>query len=220
MIRFLQSLMLALWVCGGVVLCETPCAAESPVEAAEPPQANPYPLAEQEGPPKAANPKVRAQAVRELLKEPPAPDLAPAPARRRPREPASAPAPSTKPAASPPPAADLSMGGWIESARDLRLAAEAGEGIAREVSGAVEASTFHLSEMSRQFDPFGFKAAFTTIQQQNETIQRQQATIQRLLEAEIARLRKAAGESSRSAGTEEAFSESTAEPSEATKGAL
>lgn len=64
-----------------------------------------------------------------------------------------------------------------QAASDLRMAAEAFErfgnslnGTADRVATALENTSRHHAEMSRDFDPFGYKAAFQTIQRQNEVI--------------------------------------------------
>ena len=50
--------------------------------------------------------------------------------------------------------------------------------------------TENLSRLSSEFDPFGYKTAFLTIQEQNEVIQRQQQLIQELQQREIDRLQQ------------------------------
>ncbi|MCA9219757.1 MAG: hypothetical protein KDA71_05480 [Planctomycetales bacterium] len=66
-----------------------------------------------------------------------------------------------------------------QAAADLRAAAEAFErfgdslnGTADRVATAIENTSRHHAEMSRDFDPFGYKAAFQTIQRQNEMIEK------------------------------------------------
>ena len=46
----------------------------------------------------------------------------------------------------------------------------------------------HISRISSEFDPFGYKTAFRTVQAQNEVIERQQQLIQKLQQQEIDRL--------------------------------
>lgn len=78
----------------------------------------------------------------------------------------------------------------VEAAKDLRVAAETFE----RVIPSLERITSNLAEafvvtstsgakMSEGFDPFGYKAAFQTIQQQ-------QATVRSLHEAEVGRLER------------------------------
>lgn len=73
------------------------------------------------------------------------------------------------------------LGAWIESARELLVAAESAERVVARVATMVETTSENMAKMSGQFDPFGFKTAFQTIEQQNRTIQR-------LMEAEVRRL--------------------------------
>jgi hypothetical protein len=105
---------------------------------------------------------------------------------------AQPPAAEQKPAAAAtPPAtgADLfGFGGAAKAASDLRLAGEAFDRVAQLLRDLLPPAANALAEMSRGFDPFGYKAAFQTIASQNEIIQKQQQTIEELLRGEIARL--------------------------------
>ena len=56
--------------------------------------------------------------------------------------------------------------------------------------GMVEALSSALAEMSREFDPFGYKTAFRTIGEQNRIIQQQAEVIQRLQQREIEPLQR------------------------------
>lgn len=113
------------------------------------------------------------------------------------------PAPETKPKQG---AGDLST--WLElgsskaselvqGVSDLRKAAEASqksldslERIMPILSPLVLGTTENLSRLSSEFDPFGYKTAFRTVQSQNEVIQRQQQLIQELQQREIDRLQR------------------------------
>ena len=53
---------------------------------------------------------------------------------------------------------------------------------------AANTTSQNMAEMSEGFDPFGFKTAFETIQQQNAIIQEQSKLIQNLQQKEIDRL--------------------------------
>lgn len=89
------------------------------------------------------------------------------------------------------PASDLfGLEGAAKAAGDLRQAGDSFDRVANVLKDLVPPVMDSLAEMSRGFDPFGYKAAFQTIAQQNETIQRQQETIQELLRADIARLQR------------------------------
>ncbi len=89
-----------------------------------------------------------------------------------------------------------SFGAMVQSAGDMRAAAESlerfGQVLDRIVpiaSEAVKSLGESQAAMSREFDPFGFKEAQRTLQQQNEIIARQQELIQDLLREENERLR-------------------------------
>ena len=84
----------------------------------------------------------------------------------------------------------LGAGDMVQAAADLRKAGESFErlgdsleGITSTIAEGIVKSSKHHAIMSGTFDPFGFKTAFTIIQQQNQTIQA-------LHKAEIERLRK------------------------------
>ncbi len=98
---------------------------------------------------------------------------------------ASSPAGVQKPSA----ANDLfKFGEAIQAASDLRKAAEAAERFGTLLDGVAATIAESMAAMSREFDPFGYKSAFRTIEQQNEIIQEQHETIRELLEKENARL--------------------------------
>jgi hypothetical protein len=85
----------------------------------------------------------------------------------------------------------------VQGASDLKKAAEASqrsldslERIMPSLSPLVLGTTENLSRLSSEFDPFGYKTAFRTVQSQNEVIQRQQQLIQELQQREIDRLQK------------------------------
>ena len=91
-------------------------------------------------------------------------------------------------------------GDMAQAAADLRKAGEAFarfgdslEAISSTIAEAIVQSSEHHAIMSRAFDPFGFKTAFRTIGQQNETIQA-------LHKAETERLRKECEELKRKLG--------------------
>ena len=72
----------------------------------------------------------------------------------------------------------LGAGDLVQAAADLRKAAEAFErfgdtleGVSATIAGALVEVSEHHAKMSDAFDPFGFKTAFATIQEQNQTIQ-------------------------------------------------
>lgn len=82
------------------------------------------------------------------------------------------------------------VGDMLQAAGDFRKATEALErfggmlqGIVSTLSKGLEESSRNHAVMSDSFDPFGFKTAFKTIQEQGQTIQK-------LQKAEIRRLRK------------------------------
>ncbi|MEZ6129713.1 MAG: hypothetical protein R3C59_13605 [Planctomycetaceae bacterium] len=93
--------------------------------------------------------------------------------------------------------AALTLGDMMQSATELRLAADSlarfGESMVK-VSAVAERSVVsasqNLAAMGGEFDPFGFKTAFQTIQQQNEIIQAQYQMIVTLQQQEIDRLRE------------------------------
>ena len=81
-------------------------------------------------------------------------------------------------------------GDMVQAAADLRKAAEAFERLGESLKGIASTLAQGLAEssknhaiMSGAFDPFGFKTAFATIREQNQTIQA-------LHKAEIKRMRK------------------------------
>lgn len=63
--------------------------------------------------------------------------------------------------------------------------------IAPIVSDAMTTTSDNMARMTAEFDPFGFKTSFLTIQRQNEIIQQQNELIQELLRKEIERLNAA-----------------------------
>jgi len=72
-------------------------------------------------------------------------------------------------------------GGLAQTARDFRAGSEALERFGRSLESAcnrladaMEKVSEHHAEASREFDPFGFKTAFLTIQKQNEIMYRLQ----------------------------------------------
>lgn len=91
----------------------------------------------------------------------------------------------------------LSLGDMLQSATELRQAAEClerfGDSMVK-VSAVAERSVVsgseNLAAIGGEFDPFGFKTAFQTIQQQNEIIQAQHQMIIELQQQEIQRLRQ------------------------------
>src|SRR6056297_3665320 len=91
----------------------------------------------------------------------------------------------------------LSLGDMLQSATELRQAAESlerfGDSMVK-VSAVAERSVVsgseNLAAIGGEFDPFGFKTAFQTIQQQNEIIQAQHQMIIELQQQEIRRLRQ------------------------------
>jgi hypothetical protein len=119
----------------------------------------------------------------------------------RAQEKPAAEAPETKPR---PGALNLST--WLElgsakagelaqSASDLRKSAEAIqqtvallERIMPTLGPVILGTTENMSRLSSEFDPFGYKTAFRTVQVQNEIIERQQQLIQKLQQDEINRL--------------------------------
>jgi len=64
------------------------------------------------------------------------------------------------------------------------------ESVSNSVAEATVAVSENLAAMSRDFDPFGFKAAFSTIREQQRAIHELQAAIFELQQAEIGRLRE------------------------------
>lgn len=90
------------------------------------------------------------------------------------------------------------VGEMLQTATELRKAGESmerfGESLER-VSAVVEktasSTSSNLAAIGGEFDPFGFKTAFETIQQQNEIIQAQHQMIIALQQQEIQRLQKA-----------------------------
>lgn len=95
------------------------------------------------------------------------------------------------------PSAPLNLSDVLQSAAELRQAAESlerfGESMVK-VSTVAERSAVttsqNLAAIGGEFDPFGFKTAFLTIQQQNTIIQAQHEMIIKLQQQEIQRLRQ------------------------------
>ncbi len=84
-----------------------------------------------------------------------------------------------------------------QMAGDLRAAAESmdrfGESMAavsEDASSATQGATQNLAAIGGEFDPLGLKAAFQTIQQQNEIIQQQHETIMKLQNEQLQTLRR------------------------------
>jgi hypothetical protein len=80
---------------------------------------------------------------------------------------------------------------------DLRKAAEASQKSLELLERVMPAGgelllgvTENISRLSSEFDPFGYKTAFRTVQEQNEIIVRQQQLIQDLQQREIDRLQR------------------------------
>lgn len=82
----------------------------------------------------------------------------------------------------------LSLASMAQVAGDLRKASEVIERLGLSLDVIVSLGN-SLATMSSEFDPFGYKTAFRTIGQQNQTIQSLQQTIQDLQSREIERLR-------------------------------
>lgn len=90
-----------------------------------------------------------------------------------------------------------SMSDVLQISSDLRTASQSLERfgasasqIAEVVAEASSSTSENMARMSEEFDPFGFKTAFRTIQQQNLIIQQQNQLIQELLQREIDRLQQ------------------------------
>lgn len=90
-----------------------------------------------------------------------------------------------------------SMSDVLQISSDFRTASQSlerfGESAGRiaDVVGEASSTTSqNLARMSEEFDPFGFKTAFKTIQQQNMLIQQQNQLIQELMQKEIDRLQQ------------------------------
>lgn len=81
-------------------------------------------------------------------------------------------------------AAILKFGQMAQAASDLNQAGQAFD----RFGDSLEVLAQSLADMSRGFDPFGYKTAFETIGQQNEIIQEQQQLIRELQQREIERL--------------------------------
>lgn len=88
----------------------------------------------------------------------------------------------------------------LQTATELRQAAESlamfGDSLQQVSSDAAQAAdstSQNLAAIGGQFDPFGFKTAFLTIQQQNAIIQDQSRMIIQLQQEEIRRLKKEIG---------------------------
>ena len=89
----------------------------------------------------------------------------------------------------------VGMADMLQIAGDLRKSSESlerfGDSISRVFSVAADAANTtsqNMADTSEGFDPFGFKTAFETIQQQNAIIQEQSKLIQDLQQKEIDRL--------------------------------
>jgi hypothetical protein len=78
------------------------------------------------------------------------------------------------------------LGEITQAAEDLKQAGQAFEqfGVSMEVVAA------SMAIMSSEFDPFGYKTAFRTIDRQAETIERQHEVIRELQQQEIDRLQR------------------------------
>lgn len=88
----------------------------------------------------------------------------------------------------------------LQTATELRQAAESlavfGDSlqqVSSDAAKAADSTSQNLAAIGGQFDPFGFKTAFLTIQQQNAIIQDQSRMIIKLQQAEIRRLKKEIG---------------------------
>ena len=88
-------------------------------------------------------------------------------------------------------------GDLLQGMSDLRKAAEASQKSLELLERIMPAGgelllgvTENISRLSSEFDPFGYKTAFRTLQDQNEIIVRQQQLIQDLQQREIDRLQR------------------------------
>src|SRR5690606_4004586 len=96
----------------------------------------------------------------------------------------------------PPPLALPDVGKMMKATNDLRKASESLvevmrilEKITPVVAQASVATSHEMAMMSDGFDPFGFKASYRAIHDQNKIIQEQNDVIRQLQQAEIVRLK-------------------------------
>ena len=98
---------------------------------------------------------------------------------------------------TPPPFNTYSINDLLKITGNLRDAAASAERsveglkeIAAEASTSVEKISHSMSQISSEFDPFGFKEGYRTVQLQTRILQRQSQVINELQQAEIERLKR------------------------------
>jgi hypothetical protein len=77
-----------------------------------------------------------------------------------------------------------------KSSESLEKFGESMKQVSTAVGKAASTTSENMAAMSAEFDPFGFKTAFKTIQLQNAIIERQSQLIQELQQKEILRLQQ------------------------------
>jgi hypothetical protein len=83
----------------------------------------------------------------------------------------------------------LRIGELSKSAADLRAASESAERLGESAGGIAEHIAASLARMSSEFDPFGYKTAFRTLNQQANSMMQLQAKIELLQNREMQRVK-------------------------------